>query len=174
MAPTNKTAVEAVLRSWMAREGSALQPLLHADHRPGFPVPLSSIAISFSSHTEDEKTEFKIGALPDERPVKISVELPASVHRDLLAYAKYDRLAALQSQIHLSSLEAAPRQAMPSWIPRAEPMTRATLFVRSLMCHLPRYRQLLIDGLSVAVRLWQENRWRTPDPSGPQPRLAAR
>ncbi|WP_092509633.1 DUF2274 domain-containing protein [Afipia sp. GAS231] len=33
-------------------------------------------------------TKLKIGALPDERPVKISVELPASVHRDLLAYAK--------------------------------------------------------------------------------------
>jgi hypothetical protein len=33
-------------------------------------------------------TKLKIGALPDERPVKVSVELPASVHRDLLAYAK--------------------------------------------------------------------------------------
>ena len=32
--------------------------------------------------------KLKIGALPDERPVKVSVELPASVHRDLLAYAK--------------------------------------------------------------------------------------
>jgi hypothetical protein len=33
-------------------------------------------------------TKLRIGALPDERPVKVSVELPASVHRDLLAYAK--------------------------------------------------------------------------------------
>jgi hypothetical protein len=33
-------------------------------------------------------TKLKIGALSDERPVKVSVELPASVHRDLLAYAK--------------------------------------------------------------------------------------
>ncbi|WP_409187889.1 DUF2274 domain-containing protein [Bradyrhizobium sp. RDM4] len=33
-------------------------------------------------------TKLKIGTLPDERPVKVSVELPASVHRDLLAYAK--------------------------------------------------------------------------------------
>lgn len=32
-------------------------------------------------------TKLKIGALPDERPVKVSVELPASVHRDLVAYA---------------------------------------------------------------------------------------
>ncbi|RXT54204.1 DUF2274 domain-containing protein [Bradyrhizobium betae] len=33
-------------------------------------------------------TKLKIGTLPDERPVKVSIELPASVHRDLLAYAK--------------------------------------------------------------------------------------
>jgi hypothetical protein len=33
-------------------------------------------------------TRLKIGVLPDERPVKVSIELPASVHRDLLAYAK--------------------------------------------------------------------------------------
>jgi hypothetical protein len=33
-------------------------------------------------------TKLKIGALPDERPVKVSIELPASVHRDLVAYAK--------------------------------------------------------------------------------------
>jgi hypothetical protein len=32
-------------------------------------------------------SKLKIGALPDERPVKVSVELPASVHRDLVAYA---------------------------------------------------------------------------------------
>lgn len=33
-------------------------------------------------------TKLKIVALPDERPVKVSIELPASVHRDLLAYAR--------------------------------------------------------------------------------------
>jgi hypothetical protein len=33
-------------------------------------------------------TKLKIGTLPDERPVKVSVELPASVHRNLVAYAK--------------------------------------------------------------------------------------
>jgi len=33
-------------------------------------------------------TKLKIGALSDERPVKVSIELPASVHRDLLANAK--------------------------------------------------------------------------------------
>ncbi|MGJ5180225.1 DUF2274 domain-containing protein [Bradyrhizobium oligotrophicum] len=33
-------------------------------------------------------TKLKISALPDERPVKLTVELPATVHRDLQAYAK--------------------------------------------------------------------------------------
>jgi hypothetical protein len=33
-------------------------------------------------------TKLKIGVLPDERPVKVSAELPASVHRDLVAYAE--------------------------------------------------------------------------------------
>lgn len=30
----------------------------------------------------------RIGALPDDRPVKVTTELPASVHRDLVAYAE--------------------------------------------------------------------------------------
>ncbi|MGY4573705.1 DUF2274 domain-containing protein [Bradyrhizobium sp. USDA 3256] len=33
-------------------------------------------------------TKLKIRSLPDERPVKINVELSASVHRDLVAYAE--------------------------------------------------------------------------------------
>ncbi|WP_426441203.1 DUF2274 domain-containing protein [Bradyrhizobium genosp. P] len=32
--------------------------------------------------------KLKIGAIPDEKPVKLSLELPASVHRDLVAYAE--------------------------------------------------------------------------------------
>ena len=32
-------------------------------------------------------TKLKLGALPDEKPVKISLELPATLHRDLVAYA---------------------------------------------------------------------------------------
>ncbi|MGW1419896.1 DUF2274 domain-containing protein [Bradyrhizobium manausense] len=32
--------------------------------------------------------KLKIGTLPDDKPVKVNVELPASVHRDLVAYAK--------------------------------------------------------------------------------------
>ncbi len=32
--------------------------------------------------------KLKLGALPDEKPAKLTVELPAAVHRDLLAYAE--------------------------------------------------------------------------------------
>ncbi len=33
-------------------------------------------------------TKLKLGALADDKPVKITVELPAMVHRDLVAYAE--------------------------------------------------------------------------------------
>ena len=33
-------------------------------------------------------TKLKLGALADDKPVKVSVELPAAVHRDLLVYAE--------------------------------------------------------------------------------------
>ncbi len=32
--------------------------------------------------------KLKLGALADDKPVKISVELPATVHRNLVAYAE--------------------------------------------------------------------------------------
>jgi len=32
--------------------------------------------------------KLKITALPDDKPVKVTVELPATVHRDLVAYAE--------------------------------------------------------------------------------------
>lgn len=32
-------------------------------------------------------TKLKLGPLADDRPVKFAVELPATVHRDLVAYA---------------------------------------------------------------------------------------
>ena len=33
-------------------------------------------------------TKLKLGPLTDDKPVKMSVELPAAVHRDLVAYAQ--------------------------------------------------------------------------------------
>jgi len=32
--------------------------------------------------------KLKLGAIADDKPVKVSVELPASLHRDLVAYAE--------------------------------------------------------------------------------------
>lgn len=32
-------------------------------------------------------TKLKLGSLADDRPIKLSLELPAPVHRDLVAYA---------------------------------------------------------------------------------------
>jgi hypothetical protein len=32
--------------------------------------------------------KLKLSAIPDDRPVKLMVELPAGVHRDLVAYAE--------------------------------------------------------------------------------------
>jgi hypothetical protein len=32
--------------------------------------------------------KLKLGTIPDDKPVKIAVELPASIHRDLLVYAE--------------------------------------------------------------------------------------
>jgi hypothetical protein len=33
-------------------------------------------------------TKLKLGPLPDDKPVKLSIELPAALHRDLVAYAE--------------------------------------------------------------------------------------
>ena len=33
-------------------------------------------------------TKLKLTAIPDDRPIKLTVELPATVHRDLIAYAE--------------------------------------------------------------------------------------
>ncbi|AGB43416.1 uncharacterized conserved small protein [Mesorhizobium australicum WSM2073] len=33
-------------------------------------------------------TKLKLGAIADDKPFKMSIELPAAVHRDLIAYAE--------------------------------------------------------------------------------------
>ena len=33
-------------------------------------------------------SKLKLGSIPDDKPVKLAVELPAALHRDLLAYAE--------------------------------------------------------------------------------------
>jgi len=32
--------------------------------------------------------KLKLGAIPDDKPVKLTIELPAAVHRDLVTYAE--------------------------------------------------------------------------------------
>lgn len=41
-------------------------------------------------------SDLKISALPDEKPVRLTIDLPASVHRDILAYA--DAMNAMHQQ----------------------------------------------------------------------------
>lgn len=33
-------------------------------------------------------SKLKLGAIPDDKPVRVAVDLPAEVHRDLIAYAE--------------------------------------------------------------------------------------
>ena len=33
-------------------------------------------------------TRLKLGPIPDDKPVKLTVELPAELHRDLIAYGE--------------------------------------------------------------------------------------
>jgi hypothetical protein len=47
-------------------------------------------------------TKLKLSAVPDERPVKITVELPAAIHRDLALYAE-----ALAQEIGQAAVEPA-------------------------------------------------------------------
>lgn len=54
-------------------------------------------------------TKLKLGAIPDDKPVKITLELPADVHRDLVAYA--DALARETGQTHEPAKLIAPMLA---------------------------------------------------------------
>ena len=51
-------------------------------------------------------TKLKLGAIPDDKPVKVTVELPAELHRDLVAYA--DLLARETGQNHEPAKLIAP------------------------------------------------------------------
>ena len=51
-------------------------------------------------------TKLKLGPLADDKPVKISIELPAGVHRDLIAYAEILGRTAGQSALDPAKLIA--------------------------------------------------------------------
>ena len=66
-----------------------IQPTLTI--RPGFPVRVivtRDLVLTPYGQGGTSMTKLKLGPLADDKPVKISVELPAAVHRDLVAYAQ--------------------------------------------------------------------------------------
>jgi hypothetical protein len=62
-------------------------------------------------------TKLKLSAIPDDRPVKLTVELPGAVHRDLVAYAEVFR------QEHGQQIE--PAKLVPSMLARFMSADRA-------------------------------------------------
>ncbi|RMB01996.1 DUF2274 domain-containing protein [Eilatimonas milleporae] len=54
-------------------------------------------------------TKLKLGPIPDDKPVKVALELPAGVHRDLVAYA--EALARETGQTHEPAKLIAPMLA---------------------------------------------------------------
>jgi hypothetical protein len=68
-------------------------------------------------------SKLKLGAIEDDKPVKLTIELPAEVHRDLVAYA--DALARDTSK---DSIEAA--KLIPPMLKRFMATDRAFAKVR--------------------------------------------
>jgi len=62
--------------------------------------------------------KLKLGAIEDDKPVKLTVELPAQVHRDLLAYAQ-----ALGRETGQSAIE--PAKLVPPMLTRFMATDRA-------------------------------------------------
>ena len=66
--------------------------------------------------------KLKITTLPDDKPVKVAVELPPSVHRDLVAYAE---ILTVQSGQSISE----PNKLIPMMLARF--MATDRVFIRS-------------------------------------------
>jgi hypothetical protein len=66
-------------------------------------------------------TKVKLRAIPDDRPVKLTIELPGAVHRDLVAYAE------IFAREHGQHIE--PVKLVPSMLARLMSTDRA--FVRA-------------------------------------------
>jgi hypothetical protein len=66
-------------------------------------------------------TKLKLSAIPDDRPVKLHIELPGAVHRDLVAYAE------IFAREHSQQVE--PAKLVPSMLERFMATDRA--FVRA-------------------------------------------
>ena len=66
-------------------------------------------------------TKLKLSAIPDDRPVKLTVEVPGAVHRDLVTYAE------IFAREHGQQIE--PAKLVPSMLARFMSTDRA--FVRA-------------------------------------------
>jgi hypothetical protein len=67
-------------------------------------------------------TKLKLSAIPDDRPVKLTVELPGALHRDLVAYAD------VFAQEHGQKVE--PAKLVPSMLARFMSTDRAFVHAR--------------------------------------------
>jgi hypothetical protein len=72
---------------------------------------------------EREMAKLKLGPIEDDKPVKLTVELPANVHRDLLAYANV-----LSGETGQNSIE--PGKLIPPMLARFMATDRA--FARAM------------------------------------------
>ncbi len=50
-------------------------------------------------------TKLKLGAIEDDKPVRLTIELPAALHRDLVAYAQALSIETTQSAVDRDCLE---------------------------------------------------------------------
>lgn len=50
--------------------------------------------------------KLKLGAIEDDKPVKLAIELPAALHRDLVAYAQALSSETAQNAVHPAKLIA--------------------------------------------------------------------
>ena len=65
--------------------------------------------------------KLKLGVIADDRPVKLAVELPASIHRDLVAYGQV-----LARETGQGAVEPAPLTLLELFRASSSPSTRRT------------------------------------------------
>ena len=65
--------------------------------------------------------KLKLGAIEDDKPIKVTHELPAAVHRDLVTYAEILALETGQSITDPTKLIAPMLQNVRNWIYHQNP-----------------------------------------------------
>lgn len=71
--------------------------------------------------------KLKLGAIADDKPVKLTVELPADVHRDLAAYTDMLARETSRSRIRQSWSHQCWRDSWPPTEPLQRPAARVSL-----------------------------------------------